>query len=79
MTPTTASVEVGKTTQLTAAVTPSDADDTSGVWSIDETSIATIETDGTVTGVAEGTAKATYTTTDGAKTATSTITVTAAA
>lgn len=72
-------MEVGKTTKLVATIEPADADDQAGTWSIDSTSVATITLDGTVTGVAEGTATATYTTHDGAKTATAEITVTAAA
>lgn len=75
MAPTTANVEVGKTAKLVATIAPYDATDKTGKWSIGDTSIATIAEDGTITGVKVGTAIATYTTTDGAKTATSTITV----
>jgi uncharacterized protein YjdB len=57
---------------------PADATDKTGKWTIDDSSVATIADDGTVTGVKAGTAKATHTTTDGNKTATATITVTAA-
>lgn len=57
---------------------PADATDKTGKWTIDDTSVATISTDGTVTGVKAGTAKATHTTTDGSKTGTATITVTEA-
>jgi uncharacterized protein YjdB len=73
--PTTANVEVGKTAKLVATITPDDATDQTGKWSIGDTSIATIAEDGTITGMKAGTAVATYTTTDGAKTATATITV----
>lgn len=78
VTPATVSVETGKTAKLTVAVAPDSATDKSGKWSVDDATKATIADDGTVTGVTAGTAKATYTTTDGAKTGTSTITVTAA-
>ncbi|RRG07754.1 MAG: hypothetical protein DUD32_12505 [Lactobacillus sp.] len=75
MAPTTANVEVGKTAKLVATISPDDATDKTGKWSIGDTSIATIAEDGTITGVKAGTTIATYTTTDGAKVATSTITV----
>ncbi len=75
MNPLTVNVEVGKTAKLVATIAPNDATDKTGNWSISDTSIATIAEDGTITGVKAGTTVATYTTTDGAKTATSTITV----
>lgn len=76
MAPTTANVEVGKTAKLVATIAPDDATDKTGKWSIGDTSIATIAEDGTITGVKAGTTVVTYTTTDGAKIATSSITVT---
>lgn len=72
-------MEVGKTAKLTATIAPADAADQSGKWTVDDATKATIADDGTVTGVAEGTANATFTTTDGAKTASAVITVEAAA
>jgi uncharacterized protein YjdB len=51
----TASVCAGSTTSLTDATT-------GGAWSSNNTSVATVATDGTVTGVAAGTSTMTYTT-----------------
>ena len=72
--PTTATVEAGKTTTLTATVTPSNATNKTVTWTSSNTAVATVS-DGTVKGVAEGTAVITATTSNG-KTATATITVT---
>lgn len=60
VTPTTASVEAGKTTTLNASVTMSDGSDYSGstVWTSSDTSVATV-INGVVTGVKAGTAKIT--------------------
>ena len=71
---TTADVEVGKTTKLSASVLPATADQTV-TWSTSDAEVATVSK-GTVTGVKEGTA--TITATSGDKTATCTITVKAA-
>lgn len=79
LTPETASVAVGATTQLNAAVAPDDATNTTVTYKSSDESIATVDTKGLVTGVAAGTADVTVTTTDGSKTAKSTVTVTAAA
>lgn len=74
-----ASVEAGKTTKLTATITPENATDTGVTWASSDTKIATVK-DGTVTGVAAGTATITASShADSKKTATSEITVTAAA
>ena len=61
---------------LTATVAPSDASDKSVTWSSNNTSVATVA-DGVVTAVAPGNATITVTTTDGGKTATCAVTVTA--
>lgn len=77
--PTTASIEVGKTTKLTATVAPDNATDKSVAYKSSDDTKATVASDGTVTAVAVGTADITATTTDGAKTAVCTVTVTEAA
>jgi uncharacterized protein YjdB len=74
--PTSASVKAGLTTQLSATVAPSNATNQSVTWSSSNTAIATVNATGLVTGVAAGTATITVQTVDGNKTATSTITVT---
>ncbi len=74
--PTTASIVIGSTTQLTATVSPANATNTNVTWSSSNTSVATVSTTGLVTAVAAGTATVTVTTQDGGKTATSAITVT---
>lgn len=75
VTPTTASVEVGGTTNLNASVTMSDGSAYSGstVWTSSDTSVATVE-NGVVTGVKAGTA--TITATAGGKSDSVEITVT---
>ncbi|HEX8531772.1 MAG TPA: Ig-like domain-containing protein, partial [Cytophagales bacterium] len=78
VTPASASVAVGATQQLTATVSPSNATNKTVSWSSSNTAVATVSSTGLVTGVAAGTATITVTTQDGAKTATSAITVTAA-
>ena len=71
-------LKVGKTTKLTATVTPDNATDKTVVWSSGDETVATVSEDGTVTAVAEGTATITAGTPDGAKTAACTVTVIAA-
>ena len=75
---TSASVQVGKSITLTAAVQPENATDQNVVWSSSDPAIATVNEEGKVTGVAEGTATITVTTVDGNRTATCTVTVTKA-
>lgn len=77
VTPETASVEAGKTTKLTAAVAPDNATDKTVTWSSSDDSVATVDADGTVHGIKEGTATITATTKDGSKTDTCAVTVTA--
>jgi len=68
-------VNVGATTQLTATIVPSDATNRNVSWSSSNTSVATVDTSGLVTGVAVGSAHITVTTQDGSITATSIVTV----
>ena len=63
-------VYVGKTRQLTATVLPADADDRTVSWQSSNTSAVTVSESGLLTGVAEGSATITATTTDGGLTAT---------
>jgi len=74
--PTTATVVAGATTQLTATVSPSNATNKAVTWSSSNTAIATVNATGLVTAVTAGAATITVTTTDGAKTASCTVTVT---
>jgi endo-1,4-beta-D-glucanase Y len=76
MSPTSTSVAVGSTTQLTATVAPANATNKAVSWTSSNTSVATVNTSGLVSGVAAGTATITVTTSDGNKIATSVITVT---
>lgn len=71
------SLLVGGTETLVATVTPSNAADTSVTWATSDSSVATVSKSGLVTGVKAGTTKITVTTTDGGKTATCTVTVSA--
>lgn len=73
--PTSATVNVGSTTTITATVAPADATNKNVTWSSNNTSVATVNSSGVVTGVAAGSATITVTTQDGNKTATCAITV----
>lgn len=73
--PTSATVNAGASTQLTATVAPSNATNKTVSWSSNNTNVATVNASGLVTAVASGTAIITVTTQDGNRTATSTITV----
>ena len=63
----------GNSGNLTATITPSDADDTTVTWTSSDESVATVDSNGTVTAVASGTA--TITATAGNKTATCQVSV----
>ena len=76
--PSTASLRVGETKQLTAAVSPSDALDRSVTWSSSNASVAKVDSAGKVTAVGEGSANITAKTTDGGKTSICKVTVTRA-
>lgn len=56
---------IGGTSQLSAAVTPADADDTSVSWSSSNPDAATVSEEGLVTGKASGSATITVETSDG--------------
>jgi beta-glucanase (GH16 family) len=73
--PSSATLHVNQTVQLSATVSPSNATNTSVTWSSSNTSVATVSTTGLVTGKAAGTAVITVTTSDGEYKASSTITV----
>ncbi|CNJ80243.1 phage tail protein [Yersinia intermedia] len=75
--PATSTGAVGSTIQLTPNVLPADATDKTGVWTTSDATKATVNSTGLVTRVAVGTATITFTTNDGAKTASSNITITA--
>ena len=72
---TSASIPENTTQQLTATVSPSNATNLAVSWSSNNTSVATVNSIGLVTGLASGSAIITVTTQDGSKTATSAITV----
>ena len=77
LSPTSASLQIGETKQLTTTITPSNATDKSVTWSSSKTSVATVSSSGLVTAVAEGTATITCKANDGSgKQATCSITVT---
>jgi uncharacterized protein YjdB len=73
--PTSATVNINATKQLAATVNPTNAANKIVTWSSSNTAVATVNSTGLVTAVAAGTATITVTTQDGAKTATSIITV----
>ncbi|MBO4768891.1 MAG: Ig domain-containing protein, partial [Bacteroidales bacterium] len=73
--PTTLALNVNETGNLAATVLPENATDKSVTWSSSNASVASVDADGKVTGVAAGTATITATTTDGGKTATCAVTV----
>lgn len=68
-------VFVGRNDTLTATIAPADATDKTVTWSTSDAAVATVDANGKVTGVAEGTATITVTTNDGNFTASATVTV----
>jgi len=76
MSPTTASIAVAGTTQLTATIAPTNATNKTVTWTTSNSSLATVSASGLVTGVAAGSPVITVTTQDGSKTATCNIVVT---
>lgn len=73
--PTVASIAIGATQQLSKSIAPTNASIQSVTWKSSNTAVATVNTAGLVTGVSAGSATITVTTTDGGKTAVSTITI----
>ena len=69
------SLKTGGSGTITATVTPSDATDASVTWTSSNTSVATVDQNGKVTGVAAGTADITVTTTDGGYQSVCTVTI----
>lgn len=63
--PSSLSLIVGETSQLTATVLPTDADDRTLSWSSSNTSVATVDEDGLVSAVGSGTATITAIAQDG--------------
>ena len=75
----TTSVLVNGTLPLTAVITPAEATNKNVQWSSSDTAIATVDADGVVTGVSNGTATITVTSVRGNKTADYQVTVTSTA
>jgi uncharacterized protein YjdB/outer membrane protein assembly factor BamB len=76
---TSSTVNVGGTVQLNANIKPANASNRSINWTSDNTAVATVDSDGKVTGVSAGSAKITAATADGGYKATCVVTVQAAA
>ncbi|WP_430468122.1 Ig-like domain-containing protein [Winogradskyella ouciana] len=74
--PETATINIPETISLTKTFTPVNTTNQSGVWTSSDPSIATVDTNGLVSSVAEGEAIITFTSNDGGFTDQSTITVT---
>lgn len=72
---TSLSMTVGDTQTLTATVTPSNATNKNVTWSSSNTSVATVDSNGKVSGIKVGTAVITVKTEDGGKTSTCSVTV----
>ena len=73
--PSTDTVHIGDQTQLSATVAPANADNQAVNWSSSNTSVATVDSNGLVAGVAAGNATITATTVDGGFTSSCTVTV----
>ena len=73
--PTSTTLNIGGTQQLTATVLPNNATDKSVSYTSNNTSVATVSNSGLITAVSSGNATITVTTTDGNHTATCQVTV----
>lgn len=78
LSPTTASLNVGGTQQLTPTILPANATNKSVTYSSNNIAVATVNASGLITAVANGTATITVTTVDGNKTNTCLVSVTTA-
>jgi len=75
LSPASASLSIGATQQLTPTVLPSNATNKNFTYSSNNTAVATVNSSGLITAVANGTAIITVTTVDGSKTSTCAVTV----
>lgn len=75
LSPTAATLSIGDTQQLSATISPADADDQSVSYTSSNSTIASVSASGFVTAAAAGSATITVTTNDGSFTATCSITV----
>ena len=77
LTPATTSLKTGDTVQLTSGIVPSDASNSTLSWSSSHSAVASVNENGLVTAISEGSTVITVTTNDGGFTAHSSIDVTA--
>ncbi len=75
VTPNVTNININKTLKLVAEITPSYATNTKVTWSSSNPAVATVDVSGLVTALSLGTVTITATTDDGAKTASSNITI----
>ncbi|WP_436883666.1 Ig-like domain-containing protein [Mammaliicoccus sciuri] len=75
--PKTVSIDVGGTTKLDSTVAPSTATNKSVAYKSSDEAVATVSSNGTVTGITVGETTITVTTQDGNKTDTATVTINA--
>jgi len=73
--PTTLNLNVGNSSTLTATIAPTNASNKNVTWASSNTNIATVDTNGKVIAIANGTTTITVTTNDGNKTASCTVIV----